>query len=188
MQGKNDDNNIATSASEEPKVIEQETEGAIEEEGVESDNTDLLWAWWGPEEMDLFVKVVRSFEGTPYRYGGSSVKGTDCSGFVKKIYKIFGIDLPRTARAQSKVGRDVSRDELMEGDLVFFHTEKNIGHVGIYIGNNEFVHASPHYKCVRVDSLDSSYFRTHYVRAVRIKGLETETTVTMNSPSSKDKL
>ena len=135
---------------------------------------ELLGKWRSPDERQLFVKVATGFLGAPYRLGGSSLKGIDCSAFVRKIYHIFDIDLPRNARAQSKVGMSIDREELVEGDLVFFRTRRPLGHVGIYIGNNEFVHASSTRKVIRIDSMDTPYFQKRFQRAVRIKGLDNE--------------
>ena len=132
---------------------------------------ELLGKWNSPDEMQLFVKVATGFIGAPYRFGGSSLKGIDCSSFVQKIYRIFDITLPRNAREQSKVGISVTREKLTEGDLVFFHTKRSLGHVGIYIGNNEFVHASSRGKVIRVDNLDTPYYQKRFQRAVRVKGL-----------------
>ncbi len=134
-------------------------------------NTEkLLGKWRYPEEQHLLVKVALGFLGAPYRLGGSSVRGIDCSGFVKKIYALFDIDLPRTAAEQSNIGMHVAKSDLIEGDLIFFNTKKRIGHVGIYIGKNKFVHAASRNKGVRVDSLDSAYYKLRYKRAVRLKG------------------
>lgn len=135
-------------------------------------NEVLLGKWGSPEERKLFVKVATGFLGAPYRLGGVTVRGIDCSAFVRKMYELFDIELPRTAREQSVVGVRVKRDELEEGDLVFFRTKKPIGHVGIYIGNNEFVHASYKAKAVRIDSLDRPYFQKRFRHAVRVKGLD----------------
>ncbi len=151
-----------------------ETLSMSESENQKLHNEELLGKWRSPDERQLFVKVATSFLGTPYRLGGSSIKGIDCSAFARKIYSIFDIELPRNARAQSQVGISVDRKELMEGDLVFFRTRKSLGHVGIYIGNNEFVHASSTKKVIRIDSMDTPYFQRRFQRAVRIKGLEEE--------------
>jgi cell wall-associated NlpC family hydrolase len=133
---------------------------------------ELLGKWNSPDEVHLFVKVATGFIGAPYRFGGSSLKGIDCSSFVQKIYRIFDITLPRNAAQQSKVGISVTREKLTEGDLVFFHTNRSLGHVGIYIGNNEFVHASSKGKVIRVDNLDAPYYQKRFQRAVRVKGLD----------------
>jgi peptidoglycan DL-endopeptidase LytE len=133
---------------------------------------ELLGKWNSPDERKLFVKVATGFLGAPYRLGGSTVKGIDCSAYVRKMYEFFDVTLPRTAREQSTVGVSVEKDDLEEGDLVFFQTRRPIGHVGIYIGNNEFVHASRNSKAVRIDSLDQPYFQKRFRRAVRVKSLD----------------
>ena len=132
-----------------------------------------LGKWKDPTERSLLVKVAKGFLGAPYRLGGSSVRGLDCSAFVKKMYEFFDIDLPRTAREQARVGMKVTKGELAEGDLVFFNTRRAFGHVGIYIGNNQFVHASSGKKDrhVRIDSLDKPYYNKRFVKAVRLKSL-----------------
>ncbi len=144
----------------------------LENEIRYSENT--LGKWKDPEERNLLVKVAKGFLGAPYRLGGSSVKGLDCSGFVKKMYEFFDVNLPRTAREQAHVGMKVAKGELAEGDLVFFNTRRAFGHVGIYIGNNQFVHASSGKKDrhVRIDSLDKPYYNKRFIKAVRLKSLE----------------
>ncbi|HPM70340.1 MAG TPA: NlpC/P60 family protein [Smithellaceae bacterium] len=124
------------------------------------------------DERHLLVKTALGFLGVPYKWGGSTVKGIDCSAFVRKIYSLFSVDLPRSAHAQSGAGTSINRDELLEGDLVFFHTRRPLGHVGIYIGNNQFVHASYRSKTIRIDSLDTPYFQKRFQRAVRVKELD----------------
>ena len=135
-------------------------------------NEELLGKWNSPDERKLFIKVATGFLGAPYRFGGSTVRGIDCSSYVRKMYELFDITLPRTAREQSNVGVTIEKEELEEGDLVFFRTRRPIGHVGIYIGNNEFVHASRTGKVVRIDSLDRPYFQKRFRGAVRVKGLD----------------
>lgn len=135
-------------------------------------NDELLGKWGSADERKLFIKVATGFLGAPYRLGGATVRGIDCSAFVRKMYELFDIALPRTASEQSCVGIKVDRDKLEEGDLVFFRTRKPIGHVGIYIGNNKFLHASYKGKSVRIDSLDQPYFQKRFRHAVRVKGLD----------------
>ncbi len=164
---------------------EEEESGDSEEstrEGLADGNRDKqeapepLGKWNNPEERNLFVRVVKTFLGAPYRLGGSTLKGIDCSAFVKKIYEIFDIHLPRTAREQFHIGKKIEKNELEEGDLVFFKTQRsNNAHVGIYIGNNEFVHASNRKREVKVDNLDAPYFNKHFLKGVRLKELEQET-------------
>lgn len=172
-------------------TVTEEEKALIEEEGDEEDvvaatavidsieqrkeiqrQSELLGKWGSPDERRLFVKVATGFLGAPYRLGGSTVRGIDCSAFVRKMYQLFDISLPRTAYEQSNVGLSVNKKELLEGDLVFFRTRKPVGHVGIYVGNNEFVHASSRDRSVRIDNLDSPYFNKRFIRAVRVKGLD----------------
>ena len=146
---------------------------------AEADNSinsdaELLGKWHNPEERKLLVKVATAFLGAPYRLGGISLRGLDCSAFVKKIYDLFDVSLPRTAREQASVGVRIAKGELVEGDLVFFNTRRAFGHVGIYIGNNEFVHASSLQNEVRINNLDEPYFNKRFVKAVRLKGLDEE--------------
>lgn len=159
-----------------PDLEEEEDGGLVGEEAwadIERQTKareSLLGNWTNPDEPKLLVRVAMGFLGAPYRLGGSSVTGIDCSALVKKIYQLFNITLPRTAFEQSHVGLRVARGELVEGDLLFFNTRRKLGHVGIYIGNNEFVHASSRNRGVRIDNLNTTYFDRRFVRAVRLKG------------------
>ncbi len=120
------------------------------------------------------MRVVKTFLGVPYKLGGSTLRGIDCSAFVKKIYEIFNVDLPRTAREQLSVGKKIEKEQLEEGDLVFFKRRGNSAHVGIYIGDNQFIHASSRNKEVKIDHLDLPYFNGRFLRGVRVKELEKE--------------
>jgi len=145
-----------------------------QEKGTETVQEPLA-KWTNPEERSLFVRVVKNFLGVPYRLGGSTLKGIDCSAFVKKIYEIFNTTLPRTVREQFQMGKAIGKEELQEGDLVFFNTRRtSISHVGIYIGNNEFVHASSQDRQVKVDSLERPYFSKRFLRGVRVRELESD--------------
>lgn len=115
------------------------------------------------------VRRALGYLGTRYRYGGSGSRGFDCSGFTSYIYRQHGISLPHNSAAQYRVGKPVRRSELRPGDLVFFRTRgRRISHVGIYIGNGQFVHASSARGRVRVDTLNSGYYHQRYVGARRI--------------------
>jgi len=129
-----------------------------------------LSRWKDSGERDLFVKMVKSYEGVPYKLGGNSMRGIDCSAFTRKVYGIYSIDLPRTAREQLQQGkRVVGRDSLDTGDLVFFQTRKNRIHVGVFLGGSEFFHLSSRNRAGKVDSIDSTYFSTRFISGVRLK-------------------
>ena len=141
----------------------------------ELSDAELLDKWHNPEERKLIVRVAQAFLGAPYRFGGASLKGFDCSSLMQKIYQIFDVSLPRTSREQAKTGVKVTRDHLIEGDLVFFNTRRPpIGHVGIYIGNDKFVHASSRKKGVKISSIEEPYYKNRFVKAIRLKGLAEE--------------
>ena len=116
------------------------------------------------------VEYARTFLGNKYVSGGSTPSsGFDCSGFTCYVYKHFGYTLNRSSSAQAKNGVEVSKSELQLGDLVLFSQgSKAIGHVGIYIGNNEFIHAANEDKGVTITSLSNSYYKQRYVTARRI--------------------
>lgn len=108
------------------------------------------------------------WRGTRYRMGGMGKKGFDCSGLTYVVYRdVFGKHLPRTTGGQLRVGRSVSRDNLAPGDLVFFKTGLFKRHVGIYIENGWFLHASTS-DGVRMSSLNSAYWRGHYWKSRRV--------------------
>jgi cell wall-associated NlpC family hydrolase len=112
-------------------------------------------------------KVIRPWMGTPYRYGGSSRSGTDCSGFVMRVMKAWkDIDLPHSTREGWKMGKRISRGSLEPGDVVYFGSWSGVSHSGIYVGNNHFVHASSSKGVIRT-SLDNSYWKPKYKGARR---------------------
>jgi cell wall-associated NlpC family hydrolase len=114
------------------------------------------------------VELAEEFLGTPYRSGGTSTNGVDCSGLTYAVYKEVGVKLPRSSDDQARVGEPVSRDELAPGDLVFFGSGSNVSHVGIYTGGGEFIHASTSARSVRFDRLDAKYFDQRFVTARRV--------------------
>ena len=113
---------------------------------------------------------VQGYVGRPYVYGASGPNSFDCSGLTSYMYKQFGYSIPRTASAQAGVGTYIDKSQLQAGDLVFFsnRSDRRINHVGIYIGNNKFVHAANSNRGVVTDSLTSNYYSSHYVTARRI--------------------
>ncbi|MBL4934733.1 C40 family peptidase [Clostridium sp. YIM B02515] len=115
---------------------------------------------------DAVVAYAANFLGTTYVYGGTTPSGFDCSGFVQYVYRHFGVDLPRVAADQSTVGTFVSRDQLQPGDLVFFKRPgQEVHHVGMYVGNNSYIHAPQTGDVVKVSSLT----RSDYYIARRLK-------------------
>lgn len=117
--------------------------------------------------MKLF-HFVYDWIGTPYRFGGDSRRGIDCSAFTKELYsKVFNMDIERNSRDIFSMVSPVKRDELKEGDLVFFKIHsRRISHVGIYLGNNKFAHASS--RGVAISSLDDAYYNRYFYRGGRM--------------------
>jgi len=117
----------------------------------------------------LVVAYARSYIGLPYRYGGSDPhRGFDCSGLIQHAYGRFGVRIPRTARAQFRAGRPVSRWRLRPGDLVFFWSSRTKWHVGLYIGRGRFLHSPRRGAAIRVDSLNRRYYRRRFQGARRM--------------------
>lgn len=116
----------------------------------------------------LLKQQYESWRGVPYRLGGMSRAGVDCSGFVQLTFKNkLGIKIPRSTEAQSKIGIPVDRRELETGDLVFFKTSWKKGHVGIYLNNGFFLHASTS-RGVMISNLENPYWRRAYWMSRRI--------------------
>lgn len=123
---------------------------------------------------DVIIEIIR-YLNTPYKYGGTSEKGIDCSAFTQNVFlSSLNIELPRSAREQFTVGEPVTnRADLKFGDLVFFNTRRRVrpGHVGIYIGDQYFAHASRSHGVV-VSSMQDGYYDKRYMGARRIKEFE----------------
>jgi cell wall-associated NlpC family hydrolase len=112
------------------------------------------------------VGVALSEQGVPYSWGGESPSGFDCSGLVAYAYAQVGVSLPHSSYAQYNMGTSVPRDQLEPGDLVFFD---GVGHVGLYVGGGNFVHAPHTGTTVQVSNLDSGWYSSSYVGARRIQ-------------------
>lgn len=125
------------------------------------------------ETINRKEKVIMSiihYMDTPYRYGGNTENGIDCSAFTRSVYNnTFSMELPRSAREQYQIGETIDRSGLKFGDLVFFNTRRRVrpGHVGIYIGDNLFAHASSR-QGVMVSSLDSEYYAKRFMGGRRV--------------------
>jgi lipoprotein Spr len=117
--------------------------------------------------LKLF-QVVYDWIGTPYRFGGDTRKGIDCSAFTKELYsEVFKIDINRNSRDIFSMVNPVKKADLREGDLVFFKIHsRRISHVGIYLGNNRFAHAS--LRGVAINSLDDNYYKKYFYRGGRM--------------------
>ena len=108
------------------------------------------------------------WQGVRYQRGGLSQRGVDCSGFVHLTFKSkLGLHLPRTTRMQSRVGKEIRKDDLKAGDLIFFKTGSASEHVGIYLEKNKFLHASQK-QGVTISRLDNVYWKSNYWKSVRI--------------------
>lgn len=116
------------------------------------------------------VERALDYRGVRYSYGSASRSATDCSGLTTQVYRAAGVALPRTSREQAKVGQAVGKATLTKGDLVFFKTNRGtrINHVGIYVGDGKFVHASSGGGKVKVDSLNDGYYQRRYAGARRV--------------------
>ncbi len=123
-------------------------------------------------KADEMITYAKQFIGTPYVYGGTSLtSGVDCSGFIYSVYKDFGITLDRRSRDQINDGPRVAKEDLRPGDLIFFNTggESEISHVGMYIGNGEYIHSTNGAaNGVTISDINSDYALNTYVGAARI--------------------
>ncbi|MBN1460854.1 MAG: LysM peptidoglycan-binding domain-containing C40 family peptidase [Armatimonadetes bacterium] len=121
-------------------------------------------------EPSHFVETALRYQGVRYRWGGMTTRGMDCSGLVARVLKVNGIDAPHNSRELYKLGVPVSKANLQAGDLVFFNTNgKGISHVGMYLGEGEFIHASSARGEVRIDKLTEGYYQRRYVGARRVQ-------------------
>jgi len=113
------------------------------------------------------ISYAYNFIGTPYVFGSNGPNAFDCSAFTKYVFDHFGVSLPRTSQSQYGSGTVISRDNLQTGDLVFFNTYTYLGHVGIYIGGGDFIHASSS-KGVTVSSLNDGYYSSRFEGGTRV--------------------
>lgn len=117
----------------------------------------------------IAARTAERFVGIPYRWGGENVvDGMDCSGFVRAVYNLCGVNIPRTSAEQFRAGDTVNREELADGDIVFFGSSTaTINHVGIYVGKGRFVHAPRRGDEIKISALDEKYFAERFVGAKR---------------------
>ncbi|WP_047532589.1 C40 family peptidase [Methylotenera sp. N17] len=149
-------------------LIKAANHASTAEETPEIVNTTPTWS---DKAQEVLMQAL-SLTGIQYKYGGKSPEtGFDCSGFVRYVFsQATKITLPPTARAISQMGKTVKKDELQPGDLVFFNTLKTaFSHVGIYMGDNKFIHSPSAGGSVRVESMDSAYWNKRFNGAQRIE-------------------
>jgi peptidoglycan DL-endopeptidase LytE len=151
-----------------PEIALRSSEALVKDSSTEGEEEET--------ELSLPGQLVQAgldFLGVPYRWRGMSVRrGVDCSGLVKTLFDKFQIELPHSAREQYKLGERVARAELAVGDLVFFSTRGRIPtHVGIYIGDNRFIHAARKAGQVIISNLSQSWYQRNFVGARRISDL-----------------
>lgn len=123
------------------------------------------------EDKKAVIQTAKKMLGVKYRYGGTSPNhGFDCSGLVQYSHRTAGINLPRTTGQQYRAAKPIPRKHLKAGDLVFFKTaiSRVISHVGIYLGNNKFIHAPSSGKRVKISSMKEKYWRKRFTAAGRI--------------------
>lgn len=135
---------------------------SVAERATEPSTSDIETPRGGSADV---VAVARKYIGAPYRWGGSSPSGFDCSGLVRYAYAQVGVELPHNAAKQYALGVPVEREDLQPGDIVFFD---RLRHNGIYIGGGRFIHARQTGKRVAVAGLDEAWYATHWVGARRI--------------------
>lgn len=149
---------VQTASNAEDKAAEVAEEGT---EAAESEKAE--------DKRQEIIEYAKTLLGVKYVYGGSTTKGFDCSGFVSYVFKHFGITLERASRAMGSHGTAVKKADLKPGDLVFFDTNgglNGINHVGIYIGNSKFIHASSStVRKVTISSLNDDFYSKHYMRS-----------------------
>lgn len=136
-------------------------------------STQFKYALIMNREVESFTNTslynfIDEWWATRYRYGGTNKKGIDCSSFTGKVLSsVYGITVPRTAMEQYSLAEKIATENLMEGDLVFFNTRGGVSHVGVYLGDNYFVHSSVH-AGVTINSLTDDYYSRKFIGGGRV--------------------
>lgn len=160
--------NVREETSMQEEVNETQTQEQVEETSTQDEeNTTAEVA-----QVSSVVEYAKQYLGYPYVYGGTKPEtGFDCTGFTYYIYNACGYSLSRACSVQAQSGVAVSREELQPGDLLLFNntSDGSIGHVGIYIGNGQFIHAANPRRGVVIDTIETGYYNTYYYLARRIK-------------------
>lgn len=174
-KAKKEDEAVVSAVKKESKATKERSYRKDEEENLSQIQVKYSVLLNTPAEE---VKNTKMFEflddwyGTPYRLGGTTKKGIDCSAFSQFLFAaVYGFNIPRTAREQYNLTTRISRTELNEGDLIFFNTRGGISHVGIYLQNNKFVHASTS-GGVMISDIFDEYWARKFVGVGRLKNKE----------------
>ena len=151
------------SSKQQPKTYHKEQIAYISKQPRRYQNPTIINNY---PTRDLMVQIAKNAIGTPYKWGGNNPQqGFDCSGLMTYIHKnALGIKIPRTAAKQRNYSRTISYAQLQPGDMLFFKTGRKTNHVGIYVGNRQFIHAPSGGKLVRVSTMDSSYWYKKFVK------------------------
>jgi cell wall-associated NlpC family hydrolase len=150
-----------------PAAAESPRQGSL----VDSTRSTVETVWHGAQDLAIFALGMI---GVDYRYGGNTPEdGLDCSGLVRHVFQqVTGVTLPRTSKELARVGKEVKRADLKPGDLVFFNTRRfAFSHVGIYLGDDRFIHAPRTGAEVEIAELDNGYWRQHFNGARRLVGV-----------------
>jgi cell wall-associated NlpC family hydrolase len=161
---------FTTNAEARRRAAELQARGVIDDYYIVSPGTSAPDDSRRDALQQALVRTAQRFIGTPYRWGGTSARsGFDCSGLTMTVYRLNGLELPRSAMAQYRAGTPVDRNTVSRGDLVFFTTARRsrVSHVGIYTGGGQFIHAPGRGKSIRTASLDNRYFRSRFRGARR---------------------
>lgn len=153
-----------------PFVAKNSSDDARKRDGEKPARKEPAASSKGRADMGIIAaRTAERFVGIPYRWGGDTVvDGLDCSGFARAVYNLCGVNIPRTSREQFKAGDEVEKDDLRDGDLVFFGASAGeINHVGIFTGNGKFVHAPRRGDDIKVSEMDEAYFTKKFVGARR---------------------
>jgi cell wall-associated NlpC family hydrolase len=156
------------------EVLSENAAGIVLYSADETEPEQETSTGWKAKTQEVIINAL-SLTGIKYKYGGSSPEtGFDCSGFVRYVFRnAANLTLPPTARAISQIGKSVKKDELQPGDLVFFNTLKSaFSHVGIYIGDNKFIHAPRTGANVRVENMQQSYWSSRFNGAQRLDKIQ----------------
>jgi lipoprotein Spr len=170
------------------KNVPNQTADKEEQESLAKDYLSQIMgvAVSATSNMKLF-HFVYDWIGTPYRFGGSSRKGIDCSAFTKQLYSdVFNLTIRRSSRDIFSMVNPVGKDDLKEGDLVFFKIHsRSISHIGIYLGNNRFAHASS--RGVAISSLDDAYYSRYFYKGGRLlESFKSELSTASTSTDAED--